>query len=290
MLLLQFAGWFQCRLATDPDPAEEPRGVSGFTFALPGEPDFDRVIRFHDPVAPRSYAPEVGVFVETVCLDGETLPEHPLRGARVELLDEPKFESRNYVLRDASQGPIVPFHLRITGNGINIQREDVLFPSEPHLPLHQLPQSALARRGSWIPLTIDPVRIAEATGILDHAAHRAKRRVRLEQDLLEASDPATRAALDKRIFELGITAPEKLQVLAHTLYNDFRFDINGPAEVSGTGSQIGAVPDASQDWPIAFWMGGWDSDALSGYVRGMLTIPGDQTRGKESGQQEDEHL
>ncbi len=37
MLVVNFAGWFQCRLATDPDPTDEPRGVSGFTFALAGE-------------------------------------------------------------------------------------------------------------------------------------------------------------------------------------------------------------------------------------------------------------
>src|SRR5512133_460655 len=54
MLSLHFAGWFQCRLATDPDPADEPRGVSGFTFAYPGEPDLDRVIRFARPEAQRA--------------------------------------------------------------------------------------------------------------------------------------------------------------------------------------------------------------------------------------------
>lgn len=273
MLLLEFAGWFQCRLATDPDPAEELRGVSGFTFALPGEPDLDRVIRFHDPVAPRSRAPKVGVFVKTVSLDGETLPEHPLVGARVELLDDAKFESRNYVLRDASQGAIVPFRLQISGGGITLARDDVLFPKDPDLPLHQVPQSALARRGSWIPLTIDRVKIAEATGILDPVAHRAKRRMRLEGDLWETSDSIVRAALEKRIFELSIIDPKKLQVLAHDLYNDFRFEINGPAQIQDQDHRLGIVPDVSRDWPIAFWMGGWDSDALCGYLRGILTIP-----------------
>ena len=31
-------GWFQCRLATDPDPYDEPRGVSGYVHAYLGEP------------------------------------------------------------------------------------------------------------------------------------------------------------------------------------------------------------------------------------------------------------
>jgi hypothetical protein len=31
---LKFGGWFQCRLATDPDPCDEPRGVSGYVHAV----------------------------------------------------------------------------------------------------------------------------------------------------------------------------------------------------------------------------------------------------------------
>ena len=53
MFFINFAGFFQIRLPTDPDPTDEKRGVSGYTFALAGEPDFDRILRLHDPVAPR---------------------------------------------------------------------------------------------------------------------------------------------------------------------------------------------------------------------------------------------
>src|SRR5690606_16465196 len=52
VLRIDFEGWFQVRLATDPDPSDEPRGVSGTTFALAGEPDFDRIVRFWEPIAP----------------------------------------------------------------------------------------------------------------------------------------------------------------------------------------------------------------------------------------------
>src|SRR6185503_19282987 len=132
---------------------------SGFNFAMAGEPDLDRVIRFQRPVAPRSHGPRVGVFVTSVVKDGEPLPDHPLTGAAVDLLGEPKFESRNYVLRDGSQGPIVPFILRIEGGGVTIQREDILFPEDPSRKLHEIPSEYLARRGSWIALVIDRVRI-----------------------------------------------------------------------------------------------------------------------------------
>ena len=27
------------------------------------------------------------------------------------------------------------------------------------------------------------------------------------------------------------------------------------------------------DWPLEFWCGGWDAEALSGYLEGYVTIP-----------------
>lgn len=273
MLVLHFAGWFQCRVPTDPDPSDEPRGVSGFTFAMAGEPDLDRVIRFQRPVAPRSHGPGVGVFITSVVKDGQNLADHPLVGAAVDLLGEPKFESRNYVLRDSSQGPIVPFILRISGGGIALQREDILYPPDPGRKLHEIPTEHLARRGSWIPMVIDRIRIADATGIVDPLAYRARRRALLEEDLATEEDPVARAALDKRIAELSITDGRRLQVATLMVHNDYRFDIRGPAELDDPAASLGAEIDLSADWPIVFWMGAWDADTLTGHVRGLLTIP-----------------
>jgi hypothetical protein len=90
-------------------------------------------------------------------------------------------------------------------------------------------------------------------------------------------DAVARAALDKRIAELTIERPDALQVATLSLYNDYRFDINGPARVADPHGRLAGAHgdiDHTQDWPIAFWMGAWDSDTLSGYVRGMLSIPG----------------
>lgn len=273
MLVINFAGWFQCRLATDPDPTDEPRGVSGFTFALAGEPDFDRIIRFHQPVAPRSYAPPVGVFVTAVSIEGQTVPEHPLYGADVDLLGAPTFESRNYVVRDGSMGPIEPFHLQISRHDIILRRQDILYPDHPNAPLHDIPPAFLARRGSLMPMMVDRVRIVQATGIVDPIAYRKKRQELLRADRHATVDPIEQAALDKRIRELDIVDPRKLQVITHSYYNDYRFNINGPAEIIDPAHQLPEAIDISQDWPLAFWMGGWDSDALCGYVQGMLTIP-----------------
>ena len=100
-LSISFAGWFQCRLASDPDPTDEPRGVSGCTFATVDEPDFDRIIRFHDPVAIRSLAPTVGVAVTSVAVDGITAADHPLVGAPVDLIGDAVFVEMNGVVPSA---------------------------------------------------------------------------------------------------------------------------------------------------------------------------------------------
>src|SRR5438067_16813 len=101
---LGFSGWFQVRLATDPDPCDEPRGVSGYSWALPGEPDLDRIIRFQ-PNAPflrAGCAPEVrpGVVVQHVSMSERELADHPLAHARVDLVDGPKFEGRNGIVAE----------------------------------------------------------------------------------------------------------------------------------------------------------------------------------------------
>ena len=112
--LLSFKGWAQCRLAVDPDPSNAPRGVSGYTFALPGEPDFDQIIHFQngDDVIRRSFCPKIGVKVRGGVYykakvngdvqefeDREPIDNgHPLYKARVDLCGNPIFDSRNSTL------------------------------------------------------------------------------------------------------------------------------------------------------------------------------------------------
>jgi len=99
MLVITFSGWCLLRLATDPDPTDEPRGLSGYTFAFAGEPDLDRIVRLQPPTdfSPRSHAPQLGVTVNAATrTDGTPVPA--LQGAAVDLLDEPRLENRNWVL------------------------------------------------------------------------------------------------------------------------------------------------------------------------------------------------
>ncbi len=278
MLAIHFEGWFQCRLATNPDPSDEPRGVSGYTFALPGEPDLDRIIRLQDPVAHRSHGPGVGVSVRSVSLGDSPIDDHPLVGAQVDLLDQPRFESRNLLLTDdeAGVGLIFPFHLRIRGGGVTIQRKDVLLPGDPDLPLHRTPPDALRRRAATIlaGMLRDPLRIAEATGISDPLAFRLKRKRLLARDLETTDDPVARAALRKRINELSLENPMDMRVLSLSLIQTWQFGINGPLEIdNGTRRDGGSDHSSEALWPIAFWLGGWDADSLCGFMKGLLKIP-----------------
>jgi hypothetical protein len=68
---IHFDGIFQDRLATDPDPVDNPRGDLGWTKSHTEEPDFDRIIRFNNPISPRNYVKTVGVFITKVTINGQ---------------------------------------------------------------------------------------------------------------------------------------------------------------------------------------------------------------------------
>src|SRR5215213_306660 len=70
---IHFDGIFQNRLATDPDSFDNTRGDRGWTKSHTGEPNFDRVIRFNNPIFPRRYVEEVGVFITKVTINGQNV-------------------------------------------------------------------------------------------------------------------------------------------------------------------------------------------------------------------------
>ncbi|MDX2938359.1 hypothetical protein [Streptomyces ipomoeae] len=276
-LRIEFGGWFMCRLATDPDPTDEPRGASGSTFALAGEPDLDRVIVLHDPPpgTVRSHAPDVGVYVTRAAVAGTDLPDG-LVGGRVELLDRPRFENRNFVLNVAGQEPIVPFRLRVGGSDgkPRLERTMVMAPEDPDADVHSLPQSLLQEYGGRSFRT-DPELVASATGIHDPYADRVRRRAELVAELDGPGlSRVRRAALGKRIRELDIALknPADERVVNMTAVEEFDFPLCGTPVLHGE-LPGGLRPDLDAPWRVTFWMGGWDPDVLCGFMRGDLTVP-----------------
>jgi hypothetical protein len=270
MLALNFEGWFQCRLATDPDPSDEPRGVSGWTFAMAGEEDLDRIIRLQEPVSPRSHGPEVGVVVRTVSVDERPVDEHPLVGALVELLDEPRFEGRNGIVSEDAAEFIHQFHLRVRSGDVTLRRQDVLDARNPGARIYEVDPAILRRRQPVEGEAPAPAEIADATGIFDFAEYRRRRREKLEADLEETDNLVTLAALEKRIEELQLGGI-RVGILGVGL--SYRFAVRGPGEVVDEQGVLGGKVATGPPWPIEFWMGGWDADALCGYMRGKLRVP-----------------
>ncbi len=50
----------------------------------------------------------------------------------------------------------------------------------------------------------------------------------------------------------------------------YQFDIRGPVQLEG---DLGLVIAEDLPWPVSFWLGAWDNDALSGYMKGCLQVP-----------------
>lgn len=264
MIALTFGGWFQCRLSTDPDPSDEPRGVTGWTFAWPGEPDLDRIISFRNPAWTRSHTPPVDVRVSAVSIDGTPAPGHPLEGAEVDLLGEPTFEGRNGLVAPPGVEPIVPFRLSIAGNGIRLVRHDDFHPGGEDLVVTSWMRRRFAGRVENQPPV--PQEIADAAGI-DPDAYGAARAAVLREELASATDPLVRTALEQRLARAG--RPMMMRVTY-----DFPIgELGGHVDVADDARALPRPVDTGVPWPIRFWMGAWDADAMCGYVHGTLQVP-----------------
>jgi hypothetical protein len=270
-LLIKFAGWFQCRLATDPDPTDEPRGVDGYIHAVPGEPDLDRIIRLQPTygIVQRSYCPIIGVKVVSVYVDNDKLEDHPLVDALVDFLDNPKFEGRNNILARPGEEAVFPLHIQIKKNKCLIQRnfdDDIRFP-----PLNQDDRDKF-RNLQATGLNINPGAIEDATGIFDLTGVWNKRITRLQSDLAKTSNEIEIAAINSRIKSMSNTAITRI-FSARMLYSA---SLTGTAifeDIDGyfPGKPIGLGP--KDPWTLEFWFGAWDADAQSGYTIGYLGIP-----------------
>jgi len=144
---LRFAGRFQVRLATDPDPFDHPFGInSSFgSFAVagpdpahPDEPPFDRIVRLQDAPYLRPFCDPIGVSVTEIEATVGGIPTRfstgdPLIGQAVRLGPESWFDSENDAFAPAGFEPITNFQFSIgtafVGKSVpSVPRPD---PSQP---------------------------------------------------------------------------------------------------------------------------------------------------------------
>lgn len=288
-LILEFDGWCMIRQPTDPDPYDERRGVSGYTFAFGDEPDLNRVIYMQpSPDSPaRSHGPPHGVFIRKAQQvgKGDPRPIPELEGATFDLLDEPVLENRNWALTLPGYEPITPFHIRIESSSpsLVIDRNVPLDPDKPDLPAWKLDEDVLVEKGAR-GLALEPETVGRATGLWDFLQAAVDRRAALEKDLkalekkTKKKHEAKRAILRGRIAELtyAIEHPKDRRLLVRAVIERFGFPLTGSAaSVDDPDGVLGGTlaTSASATWRIDFWMGAWDADALSCFVEGALSIP-----------------
>ena len=301
LLEMQFEGFFMCRLATDPDPTNEERGVSGYTMALVHEDPLDQVIRtqiedekfletnLREPAQRMKI--RIGVDVCNVLFDGKPYfgpARDALLGAKLYLegRDEPFqgpiFDSRNNIVgSDDNMAFVVnPFELAIRKDGLSFEAKDWLDPSDPERKIWQIEDpTTYARR---LPSFVSGSTTAQAAiRVFDWNAYFSDRvkflRQRIEElekekDGKNDEEIETRIqAMKSRIFMIDFWGDRFHTKLGFQV--TYSFNINGPQKVTDPGNLLGGKVSEGQPWPVTFWMGSWDGDLLVGYMQGSLSVP-----------------
>jgi hypothetical protein len=304
LLEMQFEGFFMCRLATDPDPTNEERGVSGYTIALIHEDPLDQVVRtqiedeaflarnLREPAQRMKI--RIGVDVCNVLFDGKPWfgpARDALLGAKLYLegKDEPFqgpiFDSRNNIVgSDDNMAFVVnPFELAIRKDGIAFEAKDWLDPSDPERKIWQIEDpTTYARR---LPSFLAGSTTAQAAiRVFDWNAYFADRVKFLRQRIVELEEEkAGKTGAEAEEIETRIQGM-KSRIFMIDFWGDrfhtklgfqvtYSFNINGPQKVRDPENLLGGKVAEGQPWPVSFWMGSWDGDLLVGYMQGSLSVP-----------------
>jgi hypothetical protein len=203
------------------------------------------------------------VAVIEVWRNGQKESDHPLVGASVDLLEEPKFEGRNGVIADDGLEPVWPFVLRVEQAPFALARRVV--PEDPEYPFEGLfaggVEGALAE-------------IREATGIGDLATVWAARVSRLRQDLATAVEPEVTLIQERLEFlERNLAAPGGGASRFFGARLRYSYELNSTPVIQDPDGWLASSPDGVGPWLAEFWLGGWDADVLCGFVRGQLRLP-----------------
>jgi hypothetical protein len=293
LLDIDFEGYFLCRLTTDPDPTDEPRGVSGYTLALADEENLDNWIQlnpspeylarnFREP-GPTLVAKgdiNLGVKVTGTRPGPEVYPPaERLIGLPVNLLPDPqtgypKFEGRNDIVGsdDNIAFAIDPFILDISSpdGAVRVHRQDLLPGNEP---IWRLAPDQYQDHVGHLDTAIDsnapgPLEVIQAIGVYDFSAFFRDRSRWIEAQMARTTDPDELEKLRTRLNAIEFFGNRIRSRLG--LKCDWMFEIGGGSV--GTVNGLDGV-DTTTPWPISFWFGGFDGDLMIGYMRGTLTLP-----------------
>jgi Ferritin-like len=299
ILEIKFEGWFQARLASDPDGANEKRGITGNNFAVGDEPDLDRVIHFQSKDAiTRSHCPQIGVTVTSaqiisapIGLRNIVKDVSSFIGAAVNLLDNPKFEGRNHMVSDDGE-PIDPFVLQIESkDGIRLTRA-VIGNGE----INEMTPAQRAGCGRYViggGASIDAISLyLTKIGKYKTPHEYLHERIRLlNEDLLkmppehklcsesEAIKFRLKCLEEARLSSIGVPMPGGVRWSRYFFFVDYLHTISAKPGIFLNGIDLGfkfregSPQDIRAKWLIDYHMGFFDSDALSAYTYGTLQIP-----------------
>lgn len=300
LLEINFQGYFLCRIATDPDPTNEERGVSGYTMALVHEDPLDQVIRTQ--ITPGFAAKNlrepaermgirIGVDVTSVLFDGQPYERgtQALQGAQVFLegRDEPFpgpiFDSRNNIVGsdDNMMFVVNPFELAIRNDQVSIRAVDYLNPADPGQKIWQIedPATYARRMPTFAPSSMaaqEAIRVFDGYSYFrDRRRYLLDRIAELERDLAAGKGDAAEIdariqSMRTRIYQMEFWGDRFITKLAFQL--TYSFNVNGPQTFEGA-ELLGGEVDTTHPWPVTFWFGSWDGDLLTGWMQGTLAVP-----------------
>ena len=306
VLELKFEGVFQCRLATDPDGANIPRGVTGNGFAIGDEPDLNRVIYFQpDGACQRSHCPPIGVKVQVARLvrkstnpwedKGQTIDQ--LRGALIDLKEFPKFEGRNHLVSEDGE-PLDPFVIEIRdGRGLNLARRTIGIPINDMTPLQRRGSGRYPPGGANVSTDAMVLNLGilsrldgpfNFTTPLDYTLDRIER---LKEDFAAVQGTEKQfqkegAELEFRLRSLDEGLRPGSELDARTIrWTRYFFDVTYrhfvSGEITGGLGTLSAAFDlvspqkspAASRWLVEYRFGFFDTDAMSACVSGTLYVP-----------------
>ncbi len=231
----------------------------------------------------------MGVVVRRATIDGHRAPE--FEGTLLQLTNAAILEHNGVLVRN-DYFFIAFDSVRVVRDKetVLLERTDWVNPSDPSMPLWEATSDMIVRRQPGAAKSNSTL-VAAVTGLPDASnetliENRRKRQAKLKElrDHIEATtkDATQIAALTTRIEQLDIVTQwwnlavgtwnnRPIDRRAHQLtllFEGWHIDVNGKVLVRGD-----TPVDETARWPLKFWMGGWDGDALTAWMEGSWEIP-----------------